>query len=795
MCRRISVLIMGLFFLTASCITVAQTAELPVVRIGIVRDGPWERHPGAVNVFKKEISSMAEGQFDIRFTDGLGLDGDWTAEGIRRSLERSLSDPKIDMIITLGQVASDMACKLKTIPKPIIAPLIMDAKIQGLPMQDGTSGVRNLNYIDRIKSVGQDIQSLGNIVKIQHLAILADGYLLRSLPELGRGIKKFASDDIVNINLIQVETTAKETLANLHPDTDAVLVGPLLRMTPDEFKLLVDGLSNRRLASFSYWGREEVALGILATMTPGATMNHLARSVAVNAFEIMAGENAGNLKIAFSMDRQLTINMETARTIGVYPSLSTLTEADLLNEESRDTEQLLTIEDAVQLALKANMDLAVADRIVAAGAESVLQSRSDLLPQLDIDTTASLIDDDRAEAGGGSAPERTWTGSLTANQLIYSDKVWSKYTTEKHFQDSRVLQREALRLDIIQSAATSYINVLRAKAIERIQKENLKLTRANLQRARVRLTVGAAGPDEVYRWESQIANSRRSVLVAESATLNAMYALNQILHQPLRNSFSVTDVTDTKLFFNGQDWQFGDLVDNTRNIDVLKAFLVEEGVDLSPELQQLKSQIAAQERILSSARREFWLPTVSAQGSVSELFSESGEGQRDDSLVDFDETDWRVGIQATFPLFSGGNKSASFRQSKEELAQVLAQYDATQERIEQRILIAVNRSRASSPGVQLSLDAADTAQKNLKLVTDSYTRGIKSIIDLLDAQNLVLVANQEAANANYDFFNDVIGIQRAVGTFVMLKNPDDRKSWIQKLETFFKEAGIEPGNR
>ena len=48
-------------------------------------------------------------------------------------------------------------------------------------------------------------------------------------------------------------------------------------------------------------------------------------------------------------------------------------------------------------------------------------------------------------------------------------------------------------MDIVQAAASAYLNVLRAKSIERIQKENLKLTRENLERARIRVEIGAAG--------------------------------------------------------------------------------------------------------------------------------------------------------------------------------------------------------------------------------------------------------------------------------------------------------------
>ncbi len=68
-----------------------------------------------------------------------------------------------------------------------------------------------------------------------------------------------------------------------------------------------------------------------------------------------------------------------------------------------------------------------------------------------------------------------------------------------------------MRLDIAQQTATAYLNVLRAKTFERVQKDNLQLTRSNLELARVRRQIGVSGPAEVYRWESQMAIVRQYV--------------------------------------------------------------------------------------------------------------------------------------------------------------------------------------------------------------------------------------------------------------------------------------------
>ena len=146
---------------------------------------------------------------------------------------------------------------------------------------------------------------------------------------------------------------------------------------------------------------------------------------------------------------------------------------------------------------------------------------------------------------------------------------------------------------------------------------------------------------------------------------------------------------------------------------------------------------------------------------------------------------------ATFPLFSGGQKTATLGRRQEELARLRYEYDATAERIEQRILNAINLTRASYPAIQLTREAAAAAQKNLKLVTDSYTRGIKSIIDLVDAQNLALVTDQLAANAVYDFLIDLMSVQRAVGKFELFLSTEDQQASLQKMKAFFKKEGVD----
>jgi outer membrane protein TolC len=540
-------------------------------------------------------------------------------------------------------------------------------------------------------------------------------------------------------------------------------------------------------------GGKDVEAGVLASVAPKDQFLRITRRIALNVQRILLGEETSTLKVAFPLGEKLTINMATGRAIGFYPSWSALTEAVLLNEKVERVERRLSLQSAVRESIAANLDLAVENRNVAAGEQVVKQARSVLLPQVDLDAKGEMIDDDRAEFSGGVTPERTVTGSVTASQLLYDEDSWSNYSVEKKLQTSREEQRNTVELDIIRNAAVAYLDVLRAKTLEQVEKDNLKLTRANLERAQVRVSIGIANRSEEFRWQTEIARNRANVLFAQATTRQSENRLNRLLSRPLEEKFitTETDLRDPLLIVS--DPRLFPYVDNPRNFLTYSDFTVTEGLEIAPELLGFDAAIAAQERILANAKRAFWLPSFAAQGSVSELLAESGEGKRSDSSLD--DTDWSVGVFATFPLAEGGGKFATIKRAREELSRIQLEKESTSERIEQRIRSALHQASASYPNIRLSRSAAEAARRNLDLVADQYARGLVSIVDLLDAQNSFLRADQDAKNAVYNFLVDWMDVERAAGRFDFLMTQAEREEWFQRLEEFFNKAGIEPIKR
>jgi outer membrane protein TolC len=485
--------------------------------------------------------------------------------------------------------------------------------------------------------------------------------------------------------------------------------------------------------------------------------------------------------------------METARAINVSPDWIVLTEAELVKPERQDIERTLDLSQTVQKAIDVNLELAARERFVAAGAQDVKEARSVLLPQVNLNGTGIVVDENSANASFGRQAQRTLQGSIRVSQVVFSEPAWANLSIQKSLQKSREWDFEQLRFDIALAASTAYLNVLRAKTFERIQRENLRRVRANLEVARVRETVGTAGPAEVYRWESEIATNRKALIQTNAERNLAEIELNRLLHAPLEEPFLTVEagLSDPLLISNEE--KFFEYMADPLSFRVFRKFMVQEGLKASPELVSLDETIKAQERLLRSAKNSFWSPTLALQAEFLNVFSRGGAGSNPSSdlpplfpLPEIKDFSWNIGLSLSFPLFKGGEKAAVRTRAQKELDYLHLLRDYTVERMEQWIRSTLHIANSSYAGIEQAREAAEAADKSLEVVQEAYSEGSASILDLLDAQNAAFSAEQVAANAVYDFLIDLIEVERAIGRLDFFMSMDDRRAFFERADAFFE---------
>jgi outer membrane protein TolC len=752
------------------------------VRVATVLDLDSPRFQPLVEAFQHEVRAFFRPGEVVLLPP---MAGDGTAAGVGTVLQSALRDSSIAVVVALGSVGSHLLARTEHLPKPSIAGIVIDAAWQGVPQHEGTSGVHNLTYVDQSYHVGQTLVDFHRMIPFRKLAFVLDRDVLAAIPQLEKGATDLAREAGAEAVIVPAGPRADETLEALPAGVDAVYITPIPLMSNEELTALLAALNQRRLPTLSYLVEPDVAAGALASYEPVGNWQRRARRVAVSLQRILSGEDPRNLPVRMVSAPRLTMNMATARRIGFSPSWSVLTEAELINPDSAAAADTLSLSAAMRGASEGNLDLAAAKLEADAGAQNVRLARSNLLPQIGTTLSQTFTREGTAEASFGSQAERQVEGGVTMSVPIYSEQAWAGYGSEKRLQEGREAQRDQVRLDVVLDAGEAYLTVLRARTLADVERTNLYRTRSNLEIARLREGVGSASRADVFRWEGEVANARRDLISADAQVRVASLDLKRILNRPLGQPLAQHSVALNDPALLAEDPVILTWLEDPARVAQLTQFLVAEGLRVSPELVQAEAAIAAQRRQYTASGRAFWLPSLSLEGGYTNVLGRGGAGSTTPSfpttIPTAPDASWQFRVQASFPLFTGMARSATRAQTRLDLDRLEIERNAARLSVEQRVRAAVETAASSYAAIALTRDAEEAAGRNYELVSDSYARGAASITALIDAQSAALDASESAANAVNDFLLDLMRVERAMGSFGVLRTPEDRAMFLERL--------------
>jgi outer membrane protein len=714
--------------------------------------------------------------------------GDGTPSAVGALVDRTLRDSSVSVVVTLGPLGSHLLARAGAPSKPAIAGVVIDAAWQGIPQHDGLSGVRRLTYVDQSYPVGNTLADFHRLIGFKKLAIVLDREMLQAIPQLSQRardlVKEFAGADAVVIAGVD---RSEPILAAVPADADAVYLTPLPAMNEPEYARLLAEINRRKLPTLSYIADPDIRLGALASYEPPESWQRRARRIAVDLQRIIAGDDAGTLPVQLVSAPRLTLNLATARLIGFSPGWSVLTDAELVGADSAGPADTLSLAETMRRAEAANLDLAAADLEVASGREDVHLARANLLPQVESRITQTYTREGTAAASLGQQPERQLDGGVTFSLPLYAENAWAGYGSQQRLQRGREADRDRLRLDVVLDAADAYLKVLRARTFADVQRSNLYRTRSNLEVARLREGVGSASRADIYRWQGEVATARKELISAEAEARVAVLELKRLLNRPLDRPLAQQPVTLGDPALLAQDSVVLTAFDNPERFAALAQLLVTEALRISPELTQADASISAERRQRTAAGREFWLPRFSLQGGVSNIFDRSGAGAGVPSFpipatfpIAPDLT-WQLRLEASLPIFTGFENTSTRIQTGIDLDRLEVQRNALELAVEQRVRAALESAAASYAGIALTRDAADAAGRNYALVSDAYGSGAASITTVLDAQDAALQSSEAAANAVHDFLLDLMKVERAMGQFGVLQEPEQRRALLDQL--------------
>lgn len=778
--------ILETLWVNPAAISLEQKKE---INIAIVQDGPSDYLDRLVTETKTELKQLIDEEKQIHWIQK-SYNAGWVSGKIPVLLQRALNNPEIDMVFVVGILGTQAAANSGVeLSKPVVASLIERSEILTLPVSSaGKSRKDNFTFVVLNLPVTRDFQEFHQMIEFSKVSVLVDDVIVRNLRGIQQTIQKFEEELGFQVQLIPGGSSAVEFLNQLSPQTQAVMLAGLPRLSSTERQQLIAGINQRRIPSFSLVGYPDVEQGVMAGLVP-ETFERTARRAALDLQQIILGFPATDLSVLMPIQTRLLINGKTANRVGYSPDYLTLRTANMILEDPLSAGDPLNLKDAQLMAGQRNLDVRISEQETAISKQQSFTQRSFLLPQGESTVDYNQVDRDRAVSSLGFLPQHQTTANFLFSQVLFDDELWANYrASRREFRSTAYLQ-DSTRLDSMLTGGTRFIQLLSSLALLRIEGENLSLTQDNLEMARLRFEVGMSGLDEVYRWEAQEAQQRGLVFQRIAEVQNALVALNQSLNMPQDKLWNAKDVASSKVekyYFNGK---LGEFIKNPKEYRKASDFMVAQAFNNSPELKSFQEQIEGQSITFRQKQRRFYTPSFTTSFQYSRQLQQTNPGALTASAND--DNIWQWNARAGLPLFQGGRRIHEMDQAKANLQRLQAQRIRAFQLIEQQTRSVLNNVSASRPNLYFTRRAADRAKLNLGIVQEKYSQGTVGILDLLDAQNEYITREQEAALAVYQYLNDLLQVQRAIAWFYADHDEAQQNEFIQDLEVFMKQSAVD----
>lgn len=532
----------------------------------------------------------------------------------------------------------------------------------------------------------------------------------------------------------------------------------------------------------------------------------IAEATSFNIHGVLHGNVVKDEKIPFYDDKVIFYNADSGEAVGYVPPLRLLNNAVTITHKQMPKYTLGTLLDALD---ESNLDMARKKFLISAARRSVASAYLRYLPTLRIDLGHQHYNGAYAESYA-DVPHRIGQFTLALDQVIYSpDLVTNIIVKHKKLKFDKA-RSDLTKANMEYQTGNLYIDTLMLENMIKVQEEFVQETRENLAIARVRQKTGKCGYEEVLRWAGEVSEAEKKLLSMQADYKNIKVHINKLLYKDQKSDFSFAPLTANDPAFFTSDLHIIDHVRNPQKLGKFTDMLVEEAIYLSPETTKLKAAIAMKKAELSNYAQKFVMPNAKLSLEYGSFFDRQlpyeNEGHNQMKYVasgvagaglmpgvsplaaymgspylNLNKTSTRVMIAAQWKPIEGGHKIAEIARCKAELNELNAYLEEVNTEIEMKVRSVVNRAIAKYFMIEKSYKAMFAQAENYQTVKAKYLRGEVPINQISDAQQLYFDAKLDALNSQYEFFKELIWVQRGLVSVNWTHASKEAKEWIKSI--------------
>lgn len=691
-----------------------------------------------------------------------------------------------DIIVGVGVVASGYLIEFKNQSKPTIASFVLNPKMQNLTITpEGTSGINNFTYLNSPFNLRKKLKTLYDIYPFEALVVVRQEELVPDNNLLNSTLVDDLPAEGIELIFANYDDDIASKISGIKDKKVGAFAFPYLGQDETAVRQMCQQMRNNKIPMAALFGDAFVEEGAFLGYDVSSSFQKTPRRLSLDIMKILEGQNPADLSVVMEMaEGALLINMETARQIGIYPNFDQMSDATLVNLDQVETDNVLSLNQAIAIALKNNLSVKIQEKQVGIQKAEVDIAKGDRLPDVSISTALNVVDDITALTYQGVQGQVNWLASGNVTQLIYSEPVFANIAIQKMLTEVEDATLRQQQYDIVIDVANAYMNILYAKNNLNIQQQNVARNKENYDISKNKEMIGYVGASDLNRWVAELANANINLNTAYANLRSAKFQLNQLLDRPISEPVEVEKTTLEESMLLVTDSRTG-FVDSYGRLEKFANFLVDYSKTHLPELDQINLSMAIQKRTLKWRERALYMPSAQVSGDFNQILQ---KWQVPDAFQPQDNVNtWSIGLGASLPIFQGNKRKKEIEKSKLTVLQTQDTRKNIQNQLELRIRANLETVGASYSQMELSQTAADASRKNFEIVQDAYSAGQATVTTLIDAQNNALQTELGAINAVYTFILDFLGLERSIGYYNFLATEAERAEFFEKASQYILE--------
>lgn len=415
-----------------------------------------------------------------------------------------------------------------------------------------------------------------------------------------------------------------------------------------------------------------------------------------------------------------------------------------------DSGEALTLARAVEIGLKKHPNIAAGKGTVRFNEAKTGEARANYFPQVSLTETYSRI----GPVSGGSTTEVTpssssgtpgtvrsgagpydqYTSGAGLSQMVYDfGKTSNQVRIQSLTTDSARSDLANTMDQVAMSIKQAYYDLLQAEQNRDVAKDIVKQNQDHLRQARGYFESGRSPKFDVTKASVDLSNAELNLIKAENQMRLVRVTLNNAMGLPSAPAYVLKDT----LSFAKFNLLFEDAL--------LKAYLQRS------DLRSIMAKKEAAKESISLATKGY-LPAFSGNANYYYTGTSFPMG-----------SGWNMGINMTFPLFSGFSTTYQVVEARSNVDTLTA----NELSLKQDILLQVQQAYINLQQAEESISTTDLAVKqaeeNLGLATGRYRAGVGNPIEVSDSLGALSNARQSSIAALHDYKVSTASIEKAIG--------------------------------